>query len=88
MIPLFMGNYNHHLKVNAEIRLLKCKPCADCGNTFHHACMDFDHVRGVKKFNISAAGHNYGIRTILKEVKKCDIVCANCHRLRTYRRRL
>jgi len=31
---------------------------------------------------------SHGIERILAEVDKCDIVCANCHRLRTYQRRL
>ncbi len=69
------------------IRQLKLDPCSDCGNTFHPVCMDFDHVRGEKLFNISAA-KNLAIteETLLLELDKCDLTCANCHRLRTYYR--
>jgi hypothetical protein len=49
--------------------------------------MDFDHVRGEKKFNIKqAAQRRLGTRALLEEIAKCELVCANCHRLRTLRR--
>ena len=67
------------------IRSLKSKPCADCGGVFDPVCMDFDHVRGVKVIQVSRL---VGCRKekILEEVAKCDIVCSNCHRVRTYNR--
>jgi hypothetical protein len=47
--------------------------------------MDFDHVRGTKQFNLALpAGWTYG--EILEEIAKCDVVCSNCHRVRTYGR--
>lgn len=49
--------------------------------------MDFDHVWGEKKFNLSsAATGRHKIRIIEEEIAKCDIVCANCHRVRTFTR--
>ena len=49
--------------------------------------MDFDHVRGIKKANISTMVRQaYSIETIKEEVAKCDLVCANCHRKRTAKR--
>ena len=65
---------------------IKDVPCTDCGNTFPPCCMDFDHVRGKKTFAISLCG-NRSWKRVLKEIKKCDIVCANCHRIRTAQRR-
>lgn len=49
--------------------------------------MDFDHVMGVKKFNISQA-HKLTITEteLLDELDKCELICSNCHRLRTYYR--
>lgn len=61
---------------------LKSVPCADCGGTFPPVCMDFDHVRGVKLFSVSRASTR-SIETVLKEIEKCEVVCANCHRIRT-----
>ena len=67
------------------IRSLKSKPCMDCGGIFHPVSMDFDHVRGVKVIQISKlVGCNK--ERILAEVSKCDVVCSNCHRVRTYNR--
>lgn len=69
------------------IRELKSKPCTDCGKTYHWFVMDFDHVRGEKKGNVSTLlqiGKSLG--RLLEEVAKCDLVCSNCHRLRTWNR--
>lgn len=52
--------------------------------------MDFDHRLGEKKeFNVgSMFAHHYSRELIEKEVAKCDLVCANCHRVRTRNRRI
>lgn len=62
---------------------LKDNPCADC-NESNHILLQFDHVRGKKKANISDMIRNdLSWKTILSEIKKCEVVCANCHCLRT-----
>lgn len=61
---------------------LKNKPCIDCKKSFPPICMDFDHVQGKKKFTISR-GINRRQSEILKEIAKCELVCACCHRKRT-----
>lgn len=65
---------------------LKDKPCQDCGKKYPHYVMDFDHREGEKKLlevaRMVAGG--WSLKKIMKEIKKCDIVCSNCHRLRTY----
>jgi len=68
---------------------LKSKPCRDCGGTFEVCCMDFDHRKGtVKKYNVgSMFAHHYSQKLIESELAKCDLVCANCHRIRTRNRR-
>ena len=69
------------------IASFKMAPCADCGGTFDPVCMDFDHRPGVtKRFNVSTIGR-HSRSTLLAEIAKCDVVCSNCHRLRTYRGR-
>jgi hypothetical protein len=62
---------------------LKDQPCADCGRRYPSECMDFDHVRGKKIFGIAREWNRWGWKTILREIAKCDVVCANCHRIRT-----
>lgn len=66
---------------------LKDVPCSDCGQKFPPICMDFDHVRGEKKFSIAQrAGRTMSLDLLLAEIDKCEIVCACCHRLRTQKR--
>ena len=70
------------------VNKIKSKPCSDCGQTFHPCAMDFDHVRGTKLRNISKIVCHIG-RNLLKlkaELAKCELVCANCHRVRTLKR--
>lgn len=64
---------------------LKSKPCTDCGASFATCCMDFDHRVGeTKHYNLgSMFAHHYSRELIEFELSKCDLVCANCHRIRT-----
>lgn len=61
---------------------LKNQPCADCGGSFPAECMDFDHVSGQKVANVSAM-LSFSLDRLLAELDKCDVVCSNCHRIRT-----
>lgn len=68
------------------VSIKKDKPCVDCGKVYPHYVMDFDHLRD-KKFNISNARQGgWSKETVLTEISKCDLVCSNCHRERTYKR--
>lgn len=58
-------------------------PCADCGKSYPYYVMDFDHVRGTKVLRISAM-QDRKLEVLEEEIAKCDVVCANCHRERTY----
>lgn len=61
-------------------------PCADCKGSFPVECMDFDHLSYDKLYNVSAmTGHS--LAKIEAEIAKCEVVCANCHRIRTKQRR-
>ena len=73
------------LAFRAKLNVLKADPCADCHECFHHAAMDFDHARGEKYKGVSAMW-SYSWARVLEEIAKCDLVCANCHRLRTQAR--
>lgn len=68
---------------------LKSKPCTDCGQVFAACCMDFDHRKGTRKtYNVGCMfAHHYSRSLIEKELEKCELVCANCHRVRTRDRR-
>jgi hypothetical protein len=70
----------------ALVNEAKNRPCADCGRRCPPCVMDFDHVRGVKLGNIAQMKQTMVTRTVADEIAKCDVVCANCHRLRSYGR--
>lgn len=58
--------------------------CTDCGYKDQLAPLQFDHVRGEKMFMLAAtSGLGVSIERALVEVDKCDVVCANCHAIRT-----
>lgn len=58
-------------------------PCVDCGET-DPVVLEFDHVRGKKSFNVSQGYfRSLGLNTLKKEIAKCDVRCANCHRRQT-----
>lgn len=61
--------------------------CADCGFNSHPAALDFDHLPGVdKKYRVCTMAEMR--RTAVDaEIAKCEVVCANCHRIRTIQRR-
>lgn len=60
-------------------------PCADCGNKFPACCMDFDHLPGfTKSYAVGTmVAHGHAWEAIQAEMAKCELVCANCHRIRT-----
>ena len=77
---------NFRAKRKAFIAFQKAKPCMDCGNSYPTECMDFDHRDGNNKsFNVSNSTH-LSEEVLLEEIAKCDLVCANCHRIRTRKR--
>lgn len=65
---------------------LKVGGCVDCGNK-NLTVLDFDHIRDVKVGNIGEMGMAT-FSTIERESLKCEVRCANCHRIVTARRRV
>ena len=60
-------------------------PCVDCGET-DPVVLEFDHLRD-KLFDIGQSLPYRNWQTVLDEIAKCDVVCANCHLRRTAKRR-
>lgn len=59
--------------------------CVDCGKNYPYYVMDFDHL-GEKKDIVNFLGATGRIGALKKEIKKCEVVCANCHRIRSHQR--
>lgn len=68
----------------------KARPCMDCGQSYPHYVMDLDHREPEHKvMNLARmASNGWSQERILAEITKCDVVCANCHRERSYKRSL
>lgn len=76
------------LQWDAWYQGLKQGPCADCGWIFHPAAMQFDHPPGVTKSgNVGDIRRAHNRLRLLAEIAKCELVCANCHAVRTFIRR-
>lgn len=71
----------------AFVRSLKDKPCMDCGVKYPHYVMDFDHREGETKIrSVAMMVRRSGLEALKAEIAKCDLVCSNCHRERTWQR--
>lgn len=57
--------------------------CADCGFNRHPAALEFDHLPGTNKRCKVSALMLSSRQAILDEIAKCEVVCANCHAIRT-----
>lgn len=65
-------------------KYLKNHPCVDCGFSDIRA-LDFGHIRGKKRASISRL-YSHSWENIKKEIEKCEVRCANCHRIVTAER--
>jgi hypothetical protein len=74
----------------AYVSMIKLeRGCADCGYRGHPAALDFDHLPGTEKRGaVSVMCRKMCIKRadLDAEIVKCEVVCANCHRIRTYNR--
>lgn len=70
------------------VQELKKNPCMDCQLNWPYYVMQFDHRPGEHKlFNIHTYRSNRrSDKVLLAEIAKCDLVCANCHAIRTHER--
>ncbi len=83
---LYAAQKRHRQKVRAKLfEFLSTQACVDCGEN-DPILLEFDHIGKDDKFKDVAkllSGH-YSWLTIEKEIAKCAIRCANCHRRKTY----
>lgn len=80
----FMANKDERRAFLIE---LKGGKCIDCGYNEHPAAFEFDHLRDKVAAISSMLNTPIKWERILAEVEKCELVCANCHRIRTHNRR-
>ena len=84
-----LRNRNSKGKKKQHVSEIKeATPCTDCGVNYPAHVMDFDHINGDKSYTIGEMVSNCSWEDLLKELKKCEVVCANCHRQRTWYRQI
>jgi hypothetical protein len=67
------------------INLKQSQPCTDCDQRYPYYVMDFDHISD-KIGNINYLAKTGRIGALKREIEKCELVCSNCHRVRTFNR--
>ena len=81
--------YKKRDMLRKKVRDYKNKtPCTDCGIQYPFYVTDFDHVDdgSVKIDTVSKLINSGSTRKVEEEIAKCELVCSNCHRVRTYTR--
>jgi len=67
---------------NYLLDYFKTHHCVDCGES-DRRCLEFDHIRDKRNCVARLVGLGFGLKTIKKEIAKCEVRCANCHRKKT-----
>lgn len=77
--------YNSRLNNESYNLMLQFKyqPCCDCNKQYPYYVMDIDHIKGKKLFNL-AHSYKYSLREVITELSKCEVICSNCHRERSW----
>lgn len=88
---------SNHLVIEAKraiVARMRCQPCHDCRGTFPPYCMEFDHRSGRDATGrnspeaiANAKNSNHSVSRLEAELARCDVVCANCHAIRTHQRK-
>ena len=64
---------------------LLAHPCGACGES-DPTVLEFDHVEGIKRTEVTKLVRDgYSLRIIKEEISKCVVLCANCHKRKTYK---
>jgi len=81
-------SHQKRMRSRALVELAKeNKPCEDCGKVYPAAAMEFHHRDPATKLAtisvLSASRVSTDPKYLLEEIKKCGLLCATCHRIRT-----
>jgi len=90
---LAITRYKRALQIREYLQLVKEQtPCADCGKQYPYYVMEFDHInsdrtrRGKNGNGCIGSLTSQRWNVVLQELAKCEVVCANCHRVRTWKK--
>lgn len=83
---LYTRNKASQDAIRKVTRVARDVPCMDCGVKYPFYVMDFDHRDPAEKeFTIAKMLSMGNVDKVEKEISKCDVVCSNCHRIRTWK---
>ncbi len=72
---------NRRRKVKSTLVKERGGKCERCGYNKCIWALDFHHIDpSTKLFSMSSGGFTIAIDRFREEAKKCELVCANCHR--------
>lgn len=57
-------------------------PCVDCGEK-NPIVLEFDHKKDKVDCVGEIARRNGSLKAVKDEIAKCEVRCANCHRIKT-----
>lgn len=75
---------NHQRKLKEIVATAKNVPCAECGGRFHQVAMDFHHIEEKDDCIANMIKRNLSAKRVLAEIMKCEVICSNCHRVRSW----
>lgn len=79
-------NKTYRERVREYVKNIKeSSPCADCGIQYPYYVMEFDHLHSKIK-TIGWLASKGTMSQVIEEIKKCELVCSNCHAERTWQR--
>ena len=83
----YVEEANSEKEARQQLEYLKTHPCVDCGE-HDPIVLEFDHVRGTK-INCVSVGvkDSWSVEKLTEEINKCEVRCANCHKIMTDTRR-
>jgi hypothetical protein len=89
MAAAYARNVERHARVVAERQhwvdeYKMRKGCIDCGYAEHPVALDLDHRDPEMKYADVSSLVSGKLAILMAEVEKCDVRCANCHRIRTH----
>jgi len=78
------NTYTHERFKRRKVKAIHYKggACKDCGGTFHYSVYDFHHRDPGAKDLTGSQIKRMAWKTVVAELDKCDLLCANCHRVR------
>ncbi len=80
-------NKTYREKVREYVRKQKeSKPCMDCGVNYPYYVMEYDHTENNKLRSVAYITSNGTLSQAIEEISKCDLICSNCHKTRTWKR--